>query len=327
MKLGVSHQSPEMLTPEHLAYLRQVGVEAVEVRTPAAECTLERIREIRARVEDAGLALHEIMPADLYNCTEIATGRPDAQAHTEFLLGFIEDLGRAGVTATTYAWHTGGIYTTGRTVVRGCDTRAFRLKEALAKPPAYERSYGADELWDRYDAFIRRVLPVATDAGVRLQLHPNDPPVDHAGVARIFSSTAAFRRAMEISGWSLYSGILFCVGTWAEMAGPDGRGEDIPAAISEFGSRGLIHQVHLRNIDRPLPDFVETLPDDGYLDLTAIVDTLAEVGFDGMIVPDHTPIPVASAADRRTMEAYSLGYIRGIVQAARRRRGSTVSVP
>ncbi|TFH06329.1 MAG: hypothetical protein E4H09_00445 [Spirochaetales bacterium] len=316
MKLGVSHQSPEMLTPGHLAYLRQAGVEAVEVRMPYHQYSSSVLKNIKARVEDAGLQLHEVMLADRYNCTEIVTGGPQSDTETNRFCDFVEDLGMAGITATTYAWHTGGAYQTGTAESRECATREFRLDVARAMQCEYSRSYSADEVWDNYERFITRVLPIAQDAGVRLQLHPNDPPVDHAGVPRIFSSTAAFARAMEFASYSPCSGILFCVGTWAEMSGADGSGEDIDAAIRQFGSRGVIHQVHLRNIDRPLPDFVETLPDAGYLDLPGLVRTLAEIGFDGMIVPDHVPLPLHSDADRRTMEAFSLGFIRGIMLAA-----------
>jgi mannonate dehydratase len=316
MKLGLSHQRPESLTPEYLRYLRQVGVEALEVRLPRAEASRDRLAEIKGVVEAAGLELHEVMLEDSYNCARIATGRPGADEDVESFCAFLRDLGDLGITATTYAWHTGGAYQTGRTTTRGCETRLFRLSDARSLPKTYEREYGEAELWENYERFAERVLPVATKSGVRLQLHPNDPPVDHAGVARLFKSTEAFRRAMAIGGHSPSWGILFCVGTWAEMAGSEGHGEDIHAAIGEFAPAGLIHQVHLRNIDRPLPDFAETLPDDGYLDLAAIVRSLARAGFDGMIVPDHVPVPLDSVADHRTMEAYSLGFIRGIIRAA-----------
>jgi mannonate dehydratase len=152
---------------------------------------------------------------------------------------------------------------------------------------------------------------------VRLQLHPNDPPVTHAGVARIFRDSAAFERAMDLAGHSRFSGVLFCVGCWAEMAGPQGRGEDIAAAIRSLGRRGHILQVHFRNVDRPLPDFNETFPDEGWVDMPAIVRALVEVGFSGMIVPDHVPKPVGSEASQQTAEGYALGYIRGLIDSAR----------
>ena len=163
--------------------------------------------------------------------------------------------------------------------------------------------------------FIKEVLPAAEDAGVRLQLHPNDPPVDHMGVAQIFKSTEAFRRAMDIADHSMYSGILFCVGCWAEMYGPDGKGEDIVQAIQEFGSRGHIYQVHFRNVSSTLPNFHETFPDNGYLNMYNIIKALGQVHFNGIIVPDHVPQCIDSEAGPKTSEAYIFGYIRALIQA------------
>lgn len=92
------------------------------------------------------------------------------------------------------------------------------------------------------------------------------------------------------------------------MAGANGRGEDIIAAIREFGASEHIHQVHFRNTSAPLPDFHET-PDNGYIDLVAVIRTLADVGFDGIVMPDQVP------GDGRLEEAYPFEYIRALIQA------------
>ena len=323
MRLGVSHQRPEMLTPEHLAYLRQMGVEYLEVRIRAEHSSYKDLVNVRDKVEEAGLKVFEIMLSDKYNSREIALGLPGRDEKIAFFKSFIRDLARAGIDCTTYAWNTGGVYATGRTTTRGCRTRLFQLEEALKKPNAYYREYSDEEMWDNYEYFIKEVLPVAEDAGVRLQLHPNDPPVTHQGVARIFRSTEAFKRAMEISGHSPYSGILFCVGCWAEMFGPDKEGEDVVEAVREFGSKGHIYQVHFRNISSPMPDFHETFPDNGYLNMYEIMKALGEVGFDGMVVPDHVPICEGSEAGPRTGEAFIFGYIRALMQAVETELGHT----
>ena len=315
LQLGVSHQTPGTLTPQRMRFLRQMGVEKVEVRIPSSASGYDDICRVRDTVEGAGLGLHEIMLADRYSCRPIALGLPESAAEIDLFKRFIVDLGRAGVGVMTYAWHTGGAYATGRTETRGCSTRLFQLAEAQALPDAYDRPYSHDELWDNYAAFIREILPVAEDNDVRLQLHPNDPPVDHQGVPRLFSSRVAFRRAMEIAGHSPHSGILFCVGCFAEMFGPEGSGEDVAGAIYEFGSRGHIFQVHFRNISSPMPDFHETFPDNGYLDMYRIMTALAEVGYDGMVVPDHVPQLQDGSGSGGAGEAYILGYIRALIQA------------
>ncbi|MEM7129048.1 MAG: mannonate dehydratase [Chloroflexota bacterium] len=310
MKLGVSHQKPEMLTDDHLAYLKRMGVESLEVRTTSDRCSYDEIVEIKEKVDGAGLYLHEIMLNDKYSCPEVTLGLPERDATIELLQRFIEDLGKAGIKHTTYAWHTGGAYETHRTEVRGCPTRRFELDAALALPDKYDRTYSDDEMWESYEYFLEQILPVAEAADVRLQLHPNDPPVTHQGVARIFRSTDNYRRGMELSANNPHNGILFCVGSWAEMFGPDGEGEDIPAAVREFGSKNLIHQVHFRNISSNMPNFNEVFPDNGYVDMVEVFRALAGVGFDGMVVPDHVP----NTPDGLSGEAYIFGYIRALIQ-------------
>ena len=315
MKLGVSHQRPEQLTKKHLKYLHQMGVECLEIRTPSSRSSYGDIMKIRDTVEEAGFGVFEIMVSDLYALPETTLGRPGRKEELEFFKRFIKDLGRAGINTTTYAWHTGGVYSTGSTLTRGCRTRLFDLEEAQNRPSPFDREYSDEEMWANHEYFIKAVLPVAEDAGVRLQLHPNDPPVTHLGLARIFRSTEAFRRAMEISNHSPYSGILFCVGTWAEMSGPDGSGENIIEAIRELGSRGHIYQVHFRNVSSTLPTFHETFPEDGYLNMYEIMKALGEVGFEGMVVPDHVPVCEGSEAGPEAGEAFIFGYIRALMQA------------
>jgi mannonate dehydratase len=319
IRLGVSHQRPEQLTDDHLNYLKQMGVESLEVRTPRDQSSLSDLQKIRRRVEKSGLELFEIMLADMYNLPETTVGGSGRNEEVEFFKRFLRDLGKAGIGTTTYAWHTLGVYQTGESLIRGCRTRLFNLEEALKRPNLYDREYTDEEMWENYEVFIGEVLPVAEEAGVRLQLHPNDPPVTHQGVAKIFRSTAAFRRAMEIACNSPYSGILFCVGCWGEMVGPEGRGEDVVGAIRDFGSRGQIYQVHFRNVSSTLPVFHETFPDNGYLDLHEVMKALADTGFDGMVVPDHVPVCEGSEASPKAAENYIFGYIRALIEAVEKR--------
>lgn len=316
LKLGISHQRPDELNDKHFNYLKQMGVEYLEIRIPSEQSSLKEIITIRDKVERAGLKVFEIMLSDKYNLKESSLGLPGRDAEIKLFQNFIKDLGKAGIDTTTYAWHTGGIMTTETTVIRGCESRTFKLDTAKKAKNLYDREYSEAEMWDNYKYFIKQVLPVAEDAGVRLQLHPNDPPCAHQGVARIFSSTNAFRQAMEISDHSPFSGMLFCVGSFAEMYGPDGKGEDIVKAIHEFGSRGHIYQVHFRNVTSPLPDFSETFPDNGYLNMYKIMKALGQVNFNGIVVPDHLPVPVNSEAGPNSSEAYIFGYIRALMQAA-----------
>ena len=316
MKLGVSHQRPQDLNQARLDFLLGLGVEAIEVRLSSTEATREHLEQIVERVKGTGLELHEVMLEDLYNSTSAALGLPERDKDLDFFKNFIRDLGDLGIPHTTYAWHTGGMYETHRENTRGVASRGFSTALAKKAPQQYLRQYEENELWENYERYIKEILPVAQKAGVKMQLHPNDPPLDHQGVDRIFKSTESFRRAMKISDQSVNSGILFCVGTWAEMEGPLGEGEDISSALREFGNAGQIHQVHMRNITSPLPNFIETFPDAGYLNLHAIMDVLIEIDFNGMIVPDHVP----GEGDGTTEEAFTLGYLRALIQYAEHKK-------
>lgn len=317
MKLGVSHQTVDKLNDMHFNYLKQMGVEYLEIRMMKPEVSYQEIMDIRKKVEDAGLKIFEVMISAQYRSKDYILATPKRDEAIRFFRDFIKTLGRAGIDCTTYGWlTTGKAYQTGRTMCRGCNTRLFELEEAQKLPNAYDREYSDGDMWDSYEYFIKEVLPAAEDSGVRLQLHPNDPPVTNQGAARIFRSAGAFKRAMEIANHSPYSGILFCVGCWAEMFGPDGSGEDIVKAIHDLGSQGHIYQVHLRNVSSHMPDFSETFPDNGYVNLYNIMKALREVHFNGPVVPDHVPRCVDSDAGPNAAEAYVFGYIRALIQAA-----------
>ena len=316
MKLGVSFQYPEKLTPSHLSYLRNMGVETIEVRMFAETYNFDDLLRVQDKVTKAGLDIHEVMLQDMYNRPSITTGGADRDKDIEVFQNFLRDLGRAGIRHTTYAWHSGGAGMTGETTSRGARTRLFEQAAALATPNVYDRTYSDDDMWETYFYFMERMLPVAEEADVRLQLHPNDPPLTHQGVARIFRDVASFRHAFDAVDHNPYSATLFCVGTFSEMPGEDGTGEDIVAAIREFGPAGHITQVHLRNTSSPIPNFQETFPDNGYLDLLKIVCALREVGFDGMITPDHILDCGDGKGTGSIGEAYALGYIRALIKAS-----------
>ncbi|MFC1716827.1 mannonate dehydratase [Candidatus Poribacteria bacterium] len=317
IKLGVSHQGLNRLNEQRFNFLKQMGVEYLEIRIPSNQSSYQEIVDIRHKVEDAGLKVFEIMLADKYGMTESSLGLPGGHEEIKLFKRFIQDLGKAGIDTTTYAWHFIGFPSERRTTTqcRGCSSRYVNMDDVEDSPNLYERVYTDEEMWDNYEHFIEQILPVAEDAGVRLQLHPNDPPATYCGVAQIFRSTAAFKRAMEISNHSPYSGILFCVGCWGEMSGSDGKGEDVTQAIYEFGSRGHIYQVHFRNVSSPLPEFYETFHDNGYLNMYRIMKALGEVNFNGMVVPDHVPRGQNTEGGRSHEEAYCIGYVRALIQA------------
>ena len=134
------------------------------------------------------------------------------------------------------------------------------------------------------------------------------------GVAKIITHYDGYRKAEQIAGQSKHWGLTFCVGTWSE--GGDQMGKNVFEMIKDFGKRGKIVDIHFRNVSAPLPHFVETFPDDGYLDMYRVMKTLREVGFQGAMVPDHVPQMAGDKGIRPAGTAYCIACMRAWLRRA-----------
>ena len=200
---------------------------------------------------------------------------------------------------------------------RGYTSREFDLSDfrGRVEKRQFDREYSADEIWANYTYFVKAVLPVAEESGVKLALHPDDPPLAKMnGVAKLFTHYDGYRRAEEIAGNSRNWGLTFCVGTWSE--GGDRMGKDVFEMIRDFGGRGKIFEVHFRNVTGPLPHFVETFPDDGYMDMYQVMKALRQVQFNGAAEPDHVPRLAGDSGLLRAGTAYCIAYMRAMLRRA-----------
>lgn len=180
------------------------------------------------------------------------------------------------------------------------------------------QGFHADLFWERIDYVLARIVPVANEYKVRLAQHPHDPglgPAGIAGIPNVLGSVEGLKRFVTLHE-SPYHGLNFCQGTICENL-PEPKTQ-IFEAIEWFGSRGKIFNVHFRNIRGARNDFVaETFPDDGEIDMAATVRAYRDVGYDGMLMPDHIP-EMQPGQDARSAEMFSFayGYIRALIQAA-----------
>ena len=274
VKLSV--QIPADPSEEDMQFVRQLGVGYVNIPGNAATATAENFQRLRRKVEAAGLKIWNIGNSSVHNMEEVTLNLPGRDAKIEEYKQFLRNLGKAGLRYTTYAHMGNGIWSTERETTRGgASARAFNLAKAdkgvwagksFHGPLTHGRRYTEREIWDNYAYFIKAVVPVAEEQGIRIGIHPDDPPVPElGGVPRcIFSSFEGYRKALEIAG-SPNVGMCLCVGCWLE--GGQGMGRGVVETIRYFGERQRLFKVHFRNVSAPLPHFVETFLDDGYMDM------------------------------------------------------------
>src|SRR2546426_1214114 len=321
--IKISLQIPADFTDDDLTFARQIGVEYVSI--PTAGGTYETFARFKARVEAAGLKVANIGNSNVHNMPEVTLNLPGRDSKIEEYKQYLRDLARAGIHYTTYAHMGNGIWSSERETTRGgAPARAFRLETAkgnwagkVFEPPlSHGRKVTKEELWENYTYFVRQVVPVAEEAGIRIGIHPDDPPVPElGGIPRsIFGNFDGYARALEIAA-SPNIGVCLCCGTW--MEGGRQMSKDVFEAIRAFAKMGKLWKIHFRNVSAPVPYFVETFVDNGYTDMKKVMRTLVEVDFRGILIADHVPQMVG---DRRTGWAYSIGYIRALYDMARAAR-------
>ncbi len=167
-----------------------------------------------------------------------------------------------------------------------------------------------EKLWETLEYFLRKVVPVAERAGVRLAMHPDDPPLSPIrGVGRIMRSVENYQRLLDLVP-SECNGITLCQGNFTLMT------EDLPSVIRHFGRQNKIFFVHFRDVRGTVQRFVETWHDEGQTDLVACMEAYKEVGFDGPVRPDHVPTVDGDSNEHPGYSAYgrlyALGYIKGL---------------
>jgi mannonate dehydratase len=230
----------------------------------------------------------------------------------------IRNAAEAGIPAVKYNLTLLGVVRTGNKPGRGgAIYRSFVYDEAKDKdadPPQESGAVGEDQMWERITYFLKKVVPVAQECKVRLCCHPHDPGMPpgtgYRGVHRVLGSVAGLKKFVEIEP-SKYHGLNFCQGTVAEMLKEPGK--EIYDVIRYFGSRGKIFNVHFRNIKGGFLNFQETFPDDGDVDMIRCMRVYKEVGYDGMIMPDHAP-QIEGDTRQAQAFAFAFGYIQALIQ-------------
>lgn len=321
-----------VLTPlddDNLALVSQIGVtDVVSYDMGTMPSTGAELLAVRKRVESFGLRLAAVEggpPMDL-----IVLGKKGRDEQIEHYKKCIIAMGEAGIPILCYNFMPWS-FRVGRTSYSalgrgGSLTSEWRSKDFAEYEVLTEDGKTTDEqMWVALEYFLKAVVPTAEKAGVYLAMHPDDPPITPLrGLARILQTPAAFERMLKLYD-SPHNGITFCQGCFSEM------GVDLPSTIRKLGHR--VHFVHFRDVIGTGHSFIETWQDEGQTDMHACMKAWADVGFNGIIRPDHVPLlPTlekghdtgykaqgyfSGKASGYTMvgRLFAVGYIRGLLDA------------
>lgn len=338
--------------PISLSQIRQIpavrGIVSALYEVPVGDpWPVEKIEALRDEVErhDMSLAVIESIPVH----EDIKLGRPSRDRLIDNYCQSVRNMGRAGVRVLCYNFMP--VFDWTRTeLARRLDDGSTALAyddAALAKidlsrgtadlpgwATAYTpeqlralldawRSVNEGQLWENLAWFLERVVPVAASSGVRMALHPDDPPWSIFGLPRIITSGAALERVTGIMD-DAANGITFCTGSLAASAD-----NDLPAIARCLAAKGRIHFAHCRNIKRTgVRAFQETAhpSEQGDVDMRAVMQALRDNGFNGPIRSDHGRMiwnedgqPGYGLYDRALGAMYLHGLWEGVVPSTARR--------
>ena len=308
--LGQTNQ----LTPEIIQFAHQLGIHDIQFNmfhgSPhlPGESRWEYmdLLKLRTACEDAGLRLNAIENTPINFYDKIMLGQPGRDEQIENMQATIRNMGRAGIPIFGYHFIVTGVWRTSNTAPArgGAQTTAFDYDLVKDAPLSFDREYTEDEIWANYEYYMKAILPVAEEAGIKLALHPDDPPVPSlGGVARIMRSFDGFKRAMEI-GDSPNHGLDFCVGSWSEMSP-----EECMTGLRYFAERDKIFYVHFRDVLGTVPKFREAFIGEGNLNMFEVMKTLKELNFKGFLIDDHVPRMVGDSGWVGLSRAFANGQM------------------
>ncbi|MCA9236794.1 MAG: mannonate dehydratase [Planctomycetales bacterium] len=287
--------------------------------------TVDEIVAVRDAARAEGLQLEAIENLDPAHWHDVLLDGPRRDEHIENVKTTLLRLGEAEVPILGYNFSIAGVcgriagpFARGGAVAIGMDGpydapmplgMAWNMvvnphAQAGDVPPATH-----EQLWDRLARFLDAVLPVAEKSGVRIALHPDDPPMESMrGQPRLVYRPELYQRVIDLAA-SPSNQLEFCIGTIAEM-----QDADVYEATRRFADQGRIGYVHLRNVRGRVPHYRETFIDDGDVDVPRVLQILHENGFEGVIIPDHAPRMTCDAPWHAGM-AHAMGYLRAAIDA------------
>jgi mannonate dehydratase len=344
MKLGLGLYR-HSLTPDNFRFARQAGATHIVAhltdyfrtpRIPPASgtdrgwgqatdegWTYDDFARLRESINKEGLelaALENISPAIWH---DVLLDGPKKKEQLNRLKQIVRDMGKAKIPCLGYYFSLAGVWghSVGPYARGGAESVGYLGAEGPQETPipkgmvwnmVYDDSAPAgnigtttsQQMWQRLEGFLREVVPVAEEAGVMLAAHPDDPPMPSLrGAGRLLYQPQYYQQLLDLVP-SPNSGMEFCLGTIAEM-----DTGDVYDAIDRYSKTGRIGYIHFRNIRGKVPHYVETFVDEGDTDMVRILRILKRNGYQGVLIPDHTP-QMTCASPWHAGMAFALGYMK-----------------
>ncbi|UQZ82398.1 Mannonate dehydratase [Paenibacillus konkukensis] len=282
----------------------------------------EGLLELRSMVEAEGLILHAIENFDPLDWYDVLLDGPCKSEQLQHLKQIVYNAGRAGIPVIGYNFSVAGVW--GRIQERaargGALTHSYAEADAYSGNPlphgqiwnvTYDQALAergpvhvsAEQLWERLAYFLREIVPAAEQAGVVMAAHPDDPPMPTLrGTARLVYQPDLYQKLLDLVP-SASNRLEFCMGTIQEMTE-----SSVYEAIERYSSQNKIGYVHCRNVRGKVPHYSEVFIDEGDIDILRALRLFKQTGYDGVFVPDHTPLMSCGAPWHSGM-AYALGHI------------------
>ena len=329
------------LTEERLRFAAQIGATGLQMNNPTlpgdSRWEQQDVRGLVDRIEAAGLKFEAIenVPTHFYHKAMMGLEGRDEQI--ENYQATIRAVARAGVPVLGLHFMPNSVWTTDRSgkTRGGAVARKFDMSVVEANadnldllrsfmPTTLGRAssmplFGKDgpviteeQMWSNYSYFMKAVLPVAEEEGLKLALHPDDPPVPMlGGVARLFYKPENFKKAYDLVGRSEAWTLDLCLGCCSEM--PGGKA-NVTEMIEYFAPKGRISYIHFRDVKGTVPNFTECFIGDGNFDPAEVITLLAKNGFDGFLLDDHVPKMDGDSEWNHRGRAHAIGYMQGLVR-------------
>jgi mannonate dehydratase len=320
--LGDGGATSGPLDPSAAKRIAQLGVNYVLTGGPRIPWEQSQLKEMMDRLQANGLTLGNLMIAGFPNTLY---GKPGRDEEIEKVIQSVRAAGKVGLPVVEYNFYAhriieGYYEETGRA---GAANTAFDYDRVKDLPPLpQEGAHNLEEMWTNITYFLKAVIPEAEKAGVRMALHPNDPPSPLSrGSGQIMGAIQGWKRLIDIVK-SPSNGITFDCGVTREMGG------DPVEVCRYFASRDRINHVHFRNVrvQKPYEKYSEVFIDEGENNMFAVMKELVKQKYSRLIYPEH---PRAIDYDRErgirnqypggggyAAFAFNVGYTRAMLQAA-----------